>query len=126
MEIFGDDWIAAAGAALAALPRRDGADAEIDYVIEGTPAGKVTLGVVLVDGRVTSLTAGKSAEPDLVVTMKYEAARKILAGEMTGDAGFMNGALKVEGAHRRWMLDLRPVRLAAIEALAPVMAETAS
>jgi len=36
----------------------------------------------------------------------------------------MNGALKVEGAYERWMLELRPIRVGAIEALTSVMADT--
>lgn len=124
MNIFDDDWIAAAAAALAELPEVPGASAVIDHVIAKTPAGKATIGITLTDGRVTAMQAGKSAEPDLVVSLDYDKALAILTGEMTSDAGYMNGAIKVEGAHERWMLDLRPVRIAAIEALAPVMADT--
>lgn len=124
MDIFDEDWVAAAANALGALPEVEGADAVINYVVAGAPAGKVTLGVTLASGRVTDISIGKAADPDLVISLKYEAALAILTGEATSDAGFMNGALKVEGAHARWMLDLRPVRLAAIEALAPVMADT--
>jgi hypothetical protein len=124
MEIFDDDWIAAATDALAALPEVDGASAVIDYVVSGSPAGKATIGVAIENGRLVAMQAGKSNDPDLVISLKYDAALDILLGEMSSDAGFMNGALKVEGAHARWMLDLRPVRQAAIEALAPVMADT--
>lgn len=122
MQPFDDEWIAAAADVLAALPESEGASAVIDYVVAGSPSGKATIGVTIVDGRVTSITAGKSADPDLVVSMKYDIALAILRGEMSADAGYMNGALKVEGAHARWMLDLRDVRAAAITALAPVMA----
>jgi hypothetical protein len=124
MNIFDEEWLAAAAAALGSLPSIDGADATIDYVVAGTPAGKATIGVSLVNGQVTAMQTGKSADPDLVISLKYDAALKILTGELSSDAGFMNGALKVEGAHERWMLELRPVRVAAIEALRPVMANT--
>ena len=124
MEIFDDDWLVAATGALGALPEIEGASAVIDYVVAGSPAGKATIGVTVENGRVTAMQSGKSADPDLVVSLKYDVALKILQGEMTSDAGFMNGAIKVEGRHERWMLDLRPVRVAAIEALAPVMADT--
>lgn len=124
MDIFDDDWIGGAAAVLADLPDAEGADAVIDYVIAGAPSGKVTIGVVIERGRVTSIAAAKSPEPDLVVSMKYDAALRLLSGEMSADAGYMNGALKVEGPHERWMLDLRSTRRAAIAALAPVMADT--
>ena len=126
MEVFDDEWIAAASAALAQLPEVDGASAVVDCVVAGGPSGKVTIGVVVDDGRVTAMQTGKSTDPDLVISFKYDVALQLLNGEMSSDAGFMNGAIKVEGAHARWMLDLRPVRLAAIEALAPVMADSIS
>jgi len=124
MDIFDDEWLEAATSALGELPEVEGASAVIDYVVAGSPAGKATIGVTVDNGRVVAMQSGKSTDPDLVISLKYDAALKILAGEMTSDAGFMNGALKVEGAHERWMLDLRPVRVAAIDALAPVMADT--
>lgn len=124
MNIFDDDWLAAATEALGALPEQSGASAVVDYVIAGAPDGKTTIGVTLTEGRVTEMRSGKSADPDLVISMKYDAALALLTGEMTGDAGYMNGAIKVEGAHERWMLELRPVRIAVAEALAPVMADT--
>lgn len=122
MQPFDDEWIAAAADALALLPEAEGATAVIDYVVAGSPSGKATIGVTIADGRVTSITTGKSADPDLVISLKYDVALAVLRGELTADAAYMNGALKVEGAHARWMLDLREVRAAAIEALAPVMA----
>jgi hypothetical protein len=126
VNIFDDDWLVAAAEALAAMPSQAGASAVIDYVVAGSPDGKVTIGVTLTDGQVTAMQTGKSKDPDIVVSVKYEYAVEILTGEMSSDAGYMNGALKIEGAHERWMLELRPVRLAAIEALAPVMADTAT
>jgi putative sterol carrier protein len=124
MDLFDDDWLIAAGQALARLPALEGVDAAIDYVISASPAGKTTIGVTVENGRVTSIVPGKSADPDVVISMKYDAAVKLLTGEMSGDVAFMTGALKVEGAHERWMLDLRPSRVAAVDALASVMAET--
>ena len=124
MDLFDEEWLAAAADALSDLPAIEGASVAVDYVVSGSPAGKVTIGVTVENGRVTALRAGKSADPDLVISLTYDAALKILRGEMSSDAGYMNGALKVEGAHERWMLELRPARVAAIGALAPVMADT--
>lgn len=124
MEMFDEEWIAAATTALSDLPEVEGASAVIDYVVASSPAGKATIGVTVENGRVTSMQMGKSIDPDLVISLKYDAAVKILGGEMSSDAGFMNGALKVEGAYERWMLELRPIRVGAIEALASVMADT--
>ena len=126
MDIFDDEWLAAATSALSDLPAIGGASLVIDYVVAGGPAGKTTIGVTVENGRVAQMRSGKSAAPDVVISLGYEAALRILRGEMSSDAGYMNGALKVEGAYERWMLELRPARLAAVEALAPVMADTAT
>ncbi|MEQ8840473.1 MAG: SCP2 sterol-binding domain-containing protein [Acidimicrobiales bacterium] len=125
MQVFDDEWMSAALDALSQLPSVEGASAVIDYVVAGSPAGKATIGVAIDEGRVVSLHHGKSADPDVVISLTYDAALRILTNEMSSDAGFMSGALKVEGAHERWLLDLRTVRAAAIIALAPVMADTA-
>ena len=124
MQLFDDEWLVAAADALAGLPAVEGADAVIDYVIGGAPGGKLTISVAVIGGRVSAITAGRSSDPDLVISLGYDAAAAIVSGVATSEAGYMNGTLKVEGAHARWMLDLRSTRLAAIEALAPVMANT--
>ncbi|MEM7142593.1 MAG: SCP2 sterol-binding domain-containing protein [Actinomycetota bacterium] len=126
MNIFDDDWLAAAAEALGALDELPGASAIIDYVIAGAPDGKVTVGVTLADGRVAAMAIGKSKDPDLVISLKYDDALAILTGELSSDAGFMSGALKVEGAYERWLLEFRPIRVAVADALAPVMADTAT
>lgn len=124
MRLFDSDWLAAAAAALVDLPEVGGADAVVDYVVSGTPRGKVTVGVTVADGRVTGIDEGRSSEPDVVVSGSYETFASILSGESSADAGYMNGALKVEGAHAQWLLDLRAIRLAAVDLLGPLMADT--
>lgn len=124
MRLLDEDWIAAAAAALAGLSGNEGADLVVDYVVAGAPDGKVTLGVAVEAGRVVSMTPGKSADPDVVISLTYDDAVAILSGEMTTDVAYMNAALKVEGDHKSWLLDLRDTRQAAISALAPVMADT--
>ena len=124
MQLFDADWLEAAASALAAIPAVDAIDAVIDYVLAGTPEGKATIGVAIEGGVVTSVTAGKSKDPDIVISLKYPDAVSILTGELSSDAGYMNAALKVEGAYKTWMLDLRATRAAAIDALAALMAHT--
>jgi len=91
----------------------------------------VSLTVTLVDGVFSGIALGrlarsKSEGADIAISMNYPDAVAILSGESTSDAGYMSGAVKVEGDYPLWLLDLRPVRLAAIDALAPLMAQTSS
>ncbi len=124
MQLFDEEWIVAASEALGGLPAVPGLDAVIEYTISGRPIGRVSLTVTLADGVVSGIAAGKSKDNDIAISMNYPDAVAILSGEMTSDAGYMSGAVKVEGDYPLWLLDLRPVRLAAIEALAPLMAQT--
>ena len=124
MLVFDEDWTAAAAAALAELPPVAGLDAVVEYTISGRPAGRVVLTVAVSEGTVAKLEAGKSADPDISISVGYADAVAILRGELTSEAGYMSGAVKVEGDYPRWLLDLRPLRLAAVEALAPLMAQT--
>lgn len=131
MQLFGEEWIAAANKALAGLPAVSGLDAVIEYTISGRPIGRVSLTVTLVDGVFSGIALGKSAARnsegcDIAISMNYSDAVAILSGQLTSDAGYMSGAVKVEGDYPLWLLDLRPVRVAAIDALAPLMAQTSS
>jgi hypothetical protein len=124
MELFDDAWLAAAADALRDLPAVEGADVVIDYVVSGAPGGKVTVGATLEHGRLTRLETGASPEADVTVSLSAPTAMALLTGELTPDAGYMNGSLKVEGDHPRWLLDLRVSRAAALTALGPVAAAT--
>lgn len=124
MLIFGEEWTAAAVAALAELPPVVGLDAVVEYTISGCRGGRVALTVTVSEGTVAKLEVGRSADPDIAISVGYADAVAILRGELSSEAGYMSGAVKVEGDYPRWLLDLRPLRLGAVEALAPLMAQT--
>ena len=124
MLIFDEEWTAAAAAALAELPPIAGLGAVVEYTISGGPGGRVCLTAEVSDGIVSKFELGASADPDVAVSVGHADAVAILTAELTSDAGYMSGAVKVEGDYPRWLLDLRPVRKAAVEALAPLMAQT--
>ncbi len=126
MEIFDEEWIAAASEALSGLPVLPRLEAVVEYTISGCPGGRVVLTVAVRDGTVSEIAVGRSTDPDIAISLGYDDAVAILSGELTSDAGYMSGAVKVEGDYPRWLLDLRPVRLAAVEALAPLMAQTSA
>ncbi len=112
-----DAFLAEAGRILGALDPAGDADVSIQYVVSGAPDGKVGVVVTVSTGRVTSVEPGKIADPDITVSLAYDEALAILSGEITADASFMRGAVKVEGDHASWLLDLRDLRAAAIGSL---------
>ncbi len=105
-----DEWLLEVEAALSDLPAVDRADATVQYVVSGAPSGKVQFHVVVESGRFTTVSGGKHGAPTCTVTLGYPDAAEMFAGELGPEVAFMSGRAKVEGDHRAWLLDLRPVR----------------
>lgn len=108
-----DEWLAEAAAALSALPELDGVDGTVQYVVTGAPQGKLQFFAAVRSGQVIDLAAGKAADPGCTVTLTYTDAVSMLEGELSPEVAFMSGRAKVEGDHRVWLLDLRPLRSSA-------------
>lgn len=118
--VLSTEWFAAAAPALAALPPAGDASGVVQYVVASTPEGKVTFHAVIDSGVVNELMVGKAADADIVVSCSYDAFVDVLDGTKSADAAFMDASFKVEGDHKRWLIDLRDVRRAALSALADV------
>ena len=115
---FTPEWFDRVAPALAALPSAGDVDGVVQYVVSGTPEGKVTFHTVVEGGVVTDVASGKASGPTAVVSCSYDTALEILEGRRSPDAGFMDASLKVEGDHKAWLLDLRDVRAACLLAIA--------
>lgn len=116
-----DDWLTEAAGVLGGLDPVGEVDATLQYVVSGAPDGKVQVAVTVEGGKVTGVQTGKVEDPDLTITLAYDEALAILAGDTTADASFMRGAVKVEGSHAVWLLDLRDLRSVALPALADLL-----
>ena len=112
-----DEWFEFTAALLAGLDSAGDIDAPLQYAIASTPEGKVTFHAVVAGGVVIELASGKAAAPDIVVSCNYDQFLDVLEGRKTADVAFMDASWKIEGDHKRWLLDLRPVREAVLEAL---------
>lgn len=115
---FTPEWFDRVAPALAALPSAGDVDGVVQYVVSGSPEGKVTFHTVVEGGVVTDVASGKASGPTAVVSCSYDTALEILEGRRSPDAGFMDASLKVEGDHKAWLLDLRDVRAACLVAIA--------
>ncbi|MEM7287495.1 MAG: SCP2 sterol-binding domain-containing protein [Actinomycetota bacterium] len=111
MAVFlSEDWIAELARVGGGLSATEGVSMSIQHEIAGAPDGKVRFHLVWTDGVLTEAALGKIADPDISVQAKAPEALKILHGEMSPDVGYMQGRLKVDGDHRRLMIDLRDWR----------------
>ncbi|MCH7788744.1 MAG: SCP2 sterol-binding domain-containing protein [Acidobacteria bacterium] len=102
-EFMTDDWIAHYARAASGLPSLEGADARVQYIIEGTAEGKKRWFEVIEGGVVTEAAPGKVADPDCTITWKFEYAQALFAGEVSHDVSFMAGRTKVEGNYTIWL-----------------------
>lgn len=103
-------WIAALADQGAALPTEPGVNLVIQHEISGAPDGKVRFHLVWKDGRLEAAELGKHPEPDIMVQAKAPEALRVLRGELSPEAAFMQGRLKVDGAYRMLLVDLRQWR----------------
>lgn len=111
------DWFEETAAVVSGLPPAAAVDATLQYAVSSTPEGKVTFHAVVEGGVVTELGLGKATDPDIVISCSYEQFLDVVEGRKTADVAFMDASWKVEGNHKRWLLDLRPVREAVLDAL---------
>lgn len=111
------EWFDETAALLAGLDSVGDIDATLQYAVASTPDGKVTFHAVVAGGVVTELAVGKTTAPDIVVSCNYDQFLDVVEGRKSADVSFMDASWKVEGDHRRWLIDLRPVRAAVLGAL---------
>ena len=108
---FDQDWCdqlhsAAEGASAAGVTLR------LLYVVTDTDEGKVAFNMDIEDGAPTAVTAGKlprGEKADVTVTIKEAVLRQLWSGDLTRDAAFMAGDIKIEGAYQRWLDELVPL-----------------
>ncbi len=105
-----EEWVAELARAGAELPPVEGVSMTIQHEIAGAPDGKVRFHLTWTDGVLTEAALGKVPDPQIQVQAKAPEALEILRGEMSPDVGYMQGRLKVDGEHRRLLIDLRDWR----------------
>lgn len=98
MQYLSDEWLEAAAAAMESV-KLDPAPAErlaVEYEVTGSPFGKVNYALVAgSDG--LAITAGKAVDPTATMSLDYATAASITKGELSPQAAFMQGKLKLGG-----------------------------
>jgi putative sterol carrier protein len=99
VQYLSDEWMQEAGRALAGSQElsaaTEGADLAIRYDVKGAPGGKRSYVLRARDGSV-SLEPG-DAEATVGFELDYDTAAAIARGELSAQAAFMQGTLKLTG-----------------------------
>ncbi len=100
VQYLSDEWMTAAAADLAASDslREATSDAEltIQYDVAGAPGGKAAYGITVDHGTVT-LEPGAHKDAQVRFELDYSSAAAIASGELSAQAAFMQGKLKLGG-----------------------------
>lgn len=100
MQYLSDEWIEAAGAALEVAPPLDSdpsdATTSIQYEVTAAPGGKVKYALVLEAGRIR-IEPGTFADASVSFALDYTTAADIAQGNLSAQAAFMQGRLKLGG-----------------------------
>lgn len=100
IQYLSEEWLSAAGEAIQASKELQeasvGADVTVAYEVTGTPSGKVAYGISLTDGTAKLVS---EAMPDAQTTfsLDYDTAVQIAKGELSAQAAFMQGRMKLGG-----------------------------
>ena len=99
-QYLSEEWLDQAATALAADPAIAAATADSEliilYEVTGSPTGKTTYSIQMDQGQ-TSLRIGPAKDAQVSFGMDYETAAAIAQGELSAQAAFMQGRLKLGG-----------------------------
>ncbi len=104
------EWFDETRALAAELLGPPGLSARIQFEITGGPDGDVSYHCVLEDGRLRSSARGRIADPDVTLTIGWDDAVAIAAGELDPNVAFMQGRMKVAGSMAVMLALLAPRR----------------
>ena len=124
VQYLSDEWMQKAGEALAANSALTGSDADllIQYEVAGAPAGKVAY-ALRVGGGSGGIEAGPHPDAPVSFTLDYATAAKIARGELSAQAAFMQGDLKL-GRDVTVLIRQHELLGEIDDALAPLRADT--
>ena len=95
-EPLAEGWLEAVAAELEAVDAAGSADGVAQVVVSGSPSGTAPFHVVVAEGRV-AVVAGRHAEPDMLLSWSYPDFVRAWEGELSVEAAYMSGRMKLEG-----------------------------
>ena len=95
-EPLNEGWLEAVAAALEAVDASGAADGVAQITVSGAPGGGAAFHAVVEAGRVR-LSAGRHPQPDLAAGWTYPDFVQAWRGELSVEAAYMSGRMKLEG-----------------------------
>lgn len=89
-------WLQAVDSALEAVDAGDAADGVAQITVSGAPGGAAAFVAVVEAGRVR-VSAGRHPQPDVVVSCTYADFVEVWRGDLSVEAAYMSGRMKLEG-----------------------------
>ena len=89
-------WLEAVATALAAVDASGAADGVAQITVSGAPGGATAFHATVEAGRV-SVSTGRHPQPDLVAGWTYPDFVQAWQGELSVEAAYMSGRMKLEG-----------------------------
>ena len=91
-----EGWLEAVANALAPVDASGAADGVAQITVSGAPGGAAAFHATVEAGRV-SVSAGRHPQPDLVAGWTYPDFLQAWQGELSVEAAYMSGRMKLEG-----------------------------
>ena len=95
-EPLDEGWLEAVAAALEAVDASGAADGVAQVTVSGAPGGGAAFHAAVEAGRVR-VSAGRHPQPDLVAGWAYPDFVQAWRGELSVEAAYMSGRMKLEG-----------------------------
>lgn len=95
-EPLGEGWLEAVAGALEHVEVLGVADGVAQFTVSSSPAGSASFNVVVADGYL-SVSAGRHPEPDVVLGWSYADFAAVWRGDLSPEAAYMSGRMKLEG-----------------------------
>ena len=95
-EPLSEGWLEAVAEALEAVDAAGAAEGVAQITVSGAPGGAAAFHAVVEAGRV-SLSTGRHPRPDLVAGWTYPDFVQAWQGELSVEAAYMSGRMKLEG-----------------------------
>ena len=96
LEPLSEGWLEAVAAELEAVDAAGSIDGVAQVIVSGSPSGTAPFHVVVAEGSV-GVVAGRHPEPDMLLSWSYPDFVRAWNGELTVEAAYMSGRMKLEG-----------------------------